>query len=68
VPAKLKKLRLFNFGGSFKNPALSGVRNSHYRQFSKVLAKCQENHFEAIWQNARKIILRQLSKMPGKSF
>jgi hypothetical protein len=32
------------------------------------LAKCQENHFEAVWQNARKIILRQFSKMPGKSF
>jgi hypothetical protein len=38
------------------------------KSFLGSLAKCQENHFEAVWQNARNIILRQLGKMPGISF
>jgi hypothetical protein len=90
VPALLKKLPLFIFGGSFKSAALSGVGKCIYRQFFKVpaivipvadlkcrllhlrqfakkpanlfkgsLPKSQENLFQAVLKNARKIILRQ---------
>jgi hypothetical protein len=39
VPAKLKKVPLFTFGGTFKSAALSRVGKSHCRQFLKVPTK-----------------------------
>jgi hypothetical protein len=64
VPALLKKLPLFIFGGSFKSAALSGVGKCNYRQFFKVSAivipvadlKCRLLH------------LRQFAKMPANLF
>jgi hypothetical protein len=64
VPALLKKLPLFIFGGSFKSAALSGVGKCNYRHFFKVPAIV----IPVEDLKRRLLHLRQFAKMPANLF